>query len=478
MKAEKKAAAEVGPVEGLWELPEGWKWKRARELAKIIGGGTPRNAADPSNFAPDGVPWITPADLSGYARPTIGRGARSLSELGFRNSAARLLPAGTVLVSSRAPVGYCAVAEGPIATNQGFKSLLLEPDVDPFYVRYYVLRSRQYLNDNASGTTFKELSGAAMGELLVPIPPLETQRRIVCRVDELLSDIDDGERALSFLKSNIDTYRKSLLRAAMTGTLTADWRAAHKPNESGLALVKRLEAEQQISSKGVRRRGMPPSSQSETALASGLPELPNGWVWTRLSHLISEGPTNGYSPKSGHRSSGTQSLKLTATSGGKMRLDPDCVKTLDETIGAGSGLFLKEGDLLFQRGNTPDLVGIAAVYDGPPNTFIYPDLMIRVRSLDPVITRWIWRWANSPHGRAHMMSNSQGAAGSMPKISGGTVRGMPVPIGPLDEMAHALELVEKAMAKVDLQQLEIDLSSAQSLRQSILAAAFRGDLVA
>lgn len=161
-----------------------------------------------------------------------------------------------------------------------------------------------------------------------------------------------------------------------------------------------------------------------------------------------------------------------------MRLDADCIKVLNETIQPGSPLFLRSGDVLFQRGNTRELVGIAAVFEGPEDTYIYPDLMIRVRTPTRLLSRWLWRWANSPSGRRYMMDSAQGAAGSMPKISGDTVRNMPVPVGPPQDMASALEMLDAIQEAEVAPALDSAAATAQSLRQSILAAAFRGDLVA
>jgi type I restriction enzyme S subunit len=93
-----------------WEVPESWAWTTAGEIARIIGGGTP-DASDSANFTESGIPWLTPADLTGYQQTYIGKGRRDLSEKGFKSSGATLMPAGTVLFSSRAPIGYCAIAE-------------------------------------------------------------------------------------------------------------------------------------------------------------------------------------------------------------------------------------------------------------------------------------------------------------------------------------------------------------------------------
>ncbi|TIM34158.1 MAG: restriction endonuclease subunit S, partial [Mesorhizobium sp.] len=111
--------------EARWEIPANWVWTSMGDIADVVGGGTP-NTGDEGNFAEEGIAWLTPADLTGYEEAYISRGRRNLSEQGYRTSAARIMPAGTVLFSSRAPVGYCAIASAEISTNQGFKSFVLK----------------------------------------------------------------------------------------------------------------------------------------------------------------------------------------------------------------------------------------------------------------------------------------------------------------------------------------------------------------
>ena len=153
-----------------WNIPNSWSWTTAEDIAQIVGGGTPPTK-DPANFSPNGIPWITPSDLTGYKEVYISRGARDLSEQGYRKCGAQLMPAGTVLLSSRAPVGYCVIAQNDVCTNQGFKSLVLSDGLDSEYVRYYLLASKAYLESLASGTTFKELSGSRASGITIPVAP-------------------------------------------------------------------------------------------------------------------------------------------------------------------------------------------------------------------------------------------------------------------------------------------------------------------
>jgi type I restriction enzyme S subunit len=275
---------DVSEAEGPWPLPDGWLWAQAAEFADIVGGSTPRDAANPNNYAPDGIPWITPADLSGFSGTCIARGSRSLSKHGFGNSSARMLPAGAVLFSSRAPIGYCAIASNPVCTNQGFKSLVLRCGIVPEFIRYYMLYNRRYFVDNASGTTFKELSGSALGELYFPIAPLNSQRRIVARIDELFAEIAEGEAVLERARNGRDIWRRALLKAAVTGKLTHDWREANKPTETGADILAHIRRERDAAGpKSGRGHGVLNRQLLDTA---SLPDLPEGWVWATIGEMF------------------------------------------------------------------------------------------------------------------------------------------------------------------------------------------------
>ena len=153
------ALGEVMPIEfhrdGPWELPDGWVWARARDFAHVVGGGTPTNASDNSNFDPNGVPWITPGDYLDTQQRTF-RAARDPSPLrGSQIPQRDNYPRGRSLISSRAPVGYSVVAGNDVTTNQGFKSLAFKLPMCAEFFRYYVVYNRKYFVDNASGTTSK-----------------------------------------------------------------------------------------------------------------------------------------------------------------------------------------------------------------------------------------------------------------------------------------------------------------------------------
>ena len=160
--AEKSAVYEV--VERL-TTAEDRRWTTMGDIAEVVGGGTPRTN-DSTNFEGGDISWITPADLSGYTEKYISHGSRFITRKGLDSSSARLLPAGAVLFTSRAPIGYVAIARNPIATNQGFKSFVLKDGVLPDYVYWWLKGSKQRAESLASGTTFLELSGVDADRIL------------------------------------------------------------------------------------------------------------------------------------------------------------------------------------------------------------------------------------------------------------------------------------------------------------------------
>lgn len=160
-----------------FEIPDSWIFVRLKHLGTVIGGGTPKTTT-PSYW--DGnIPWLTPADLSGYTAMYVSSGERKITQVGLNSSSAQLMPKGTVLYSSRAPIGYVAIATNPIATNQGFKSVVPYNFSMSEYL-YFCLKARTSdIEQRATGTTFKEISGSAMAETIIPLPPIAEQQRIV-----------------------------------------------------------------------------------------------------------------------------------------------------------------------------------------------------------------------------------------------------------------------------------------------------------
>lgn len=178
-----------------FELPDSWIFVRLKNVGEIVGGGTPKTNI--SEYWDGNIPWLTPADFSGYEEMYVASGARTITEIGLKSSSAQMLPANSVLYSSRAPIGYIAIAANPVSTNQGFKSVVpYDYTMSPYL--YYCLKARtDDIIQRATGTTFKEISGSEMAETIIPLPPITEQKRIVDRATQMLNVITTIEKSLS-----------------------------------------------------------------------------------------------------------------------------------------------------------------------------------------------------------------------------------------------------------------------------------------
>ncbi|WP_297577890.1 restriction endonuclease subunit S [uncultured Helicobacter sp.] len=199
------------------EIPQGWEIKTLGEIGKVISGGTP-STSNKDNF--DGeIAWITPADLSGYKEKYISKGKRNLSEQGLKNSSARLLPPNSILFSSRAPIGYVAIASNALCTNQGFKNLIPNGNVSSEYIYYFLLHSKRLAESVASGTTFKEISAASFSKLPIPLPPLATQNQIVQILESKFAHLEKLAQFVNASLENLQRLKSSLLNQAFKGEL-------------------------------------------------------------------------------------------------------------------------------------------------------------------------------------------------------------------------------------------------------------------
>ena len=155
------------------EMNSEWKKGTISDLGKVIGGGTP-SKKEPSYYTNNGIAWITPKDLSRCASKFVRKGEIDITRKGLEASSTTIMPEGTILFSSRAPIGYIAIAGGDVSTNQGFKSVVPYGCIGTPYVYYFLKHSTPVIENLASGSTFPEISASAMKQLPVVIPDAAT----------------------------------------------------------------------------------------------------------------------------------------------------------------------------------------------------------------------------------------------------------------------------------------------------------------
>lgn len=195
-------------------IPKGWRVGKLSDVGEIIGGGTP-SKSKPEYYAEIGIPWITPKDLSINKNKYISRGEIDISELGLRESSARLMPKGTVLFSSRAPIGYIAIAKNAVTTNQGFKSVVPFENISSEYIYLLLKNSVNEIESRATGSTFKEISGGEMKKVPIILPPKE----IIRKFNEIATTLGKTQASLEDENSILMSIRDTLLPKLMSGEI-------------------------------------------------------------------------------------------------------------------------------------------------------------------------------------------------------------------------------------------------------------------
>jgi type I restriction enzyme S subunit len=284
------------------------------------------------------------------------------------------------------------------------------------------------------GATINQITNASLNSFRIPLPPTKAEQEAIA---EALSDAD----ALIESLEQLIAKKRQLKQGAMQELLTG------KKRLPGLATK-------------------PGYKQMEVGV------IPEDWEVMRVRDLIKHGPKNGYSGRSSQDSRGTPTLSLTATSSGRLLLNQDTVKYLENRVPADSPLFLEPGDILVQRSNTAELVGTTAIFNGPAATFVYPDLMMRLRFKKRATAEWFWRYANSTSGRRFFSRVAAGSTGSMPKISGDKLRDMVVPLPSLTEQEAIVTILSDMDAEVAA--LEAKLAKACQLKQGMMQELLTG----
>ena len=191
-----------------------WAIGTISDLGTVVGGSTP-SKAKPEYYTESGIAWITPKDLSINKSKFVSHGENDITELGLKNSSAAIMPEGTVLFSSRAPIGYIAIAAGEVTTNQGFKSVVPKPEIGTPFVYFFLKNTLPVIEGMASGSTFKEVSGSTMKNVPAVIPDAET----LAKFSDFCAPIFAQQRILKEQNQSLATLRDNLLPKLMSGEI-------------------------------------------------------------------------------------------------------------------------------------------------------------------------------------------------------------------------------------------------------------------
>ncbi|MDP2025707.1 restriction endonuclease subunit S [Sulfuriferula sp.] len=322
---------------------------------------------------------------------------------------------------------------------------------------------------------------------------INQQTRIVEKLEELLSDLDAGVAELKAAQKKLGQYRQSLLKAVVEGALTAEWRAARKVGagesapETGAQLLARIllerrarwEAKQlaKFESQGKAppkdwQKKYPEPVQPDTA---DLPELPEGWVWASIDQLTAE-QKYGSSSKTNEDSTGVPILRMGNIQDGD--LDFSNLKYLPADHDEFPGLYLQDGDLLFNRTNSPELVGKTAVYRSQVSPCSFASYLISVRFSQSYIPELASTFINSAYGKHWIKSVVVQQVGQA-NVNGSKLAALAIPLPPLEEQKEIVSSLQAQTNEIVEQLKNVDTSLKQSAaqRKNILKAAFSGQLV-
>ncbi len=185
-----------------------WIECKISDIGTVVGGATP-STKNPENYERGMIAWITPKDLSTFSGRYIERGERNITETGLKSCSTQLLPKNTVLFSSRAPIGYVAIAANEVCTNQGFKSVVPNDNTDPLFLYYLLKYNKDKIEGMGSGTTFKEISGNTMKNIVVSVP---IDKKMQERISSVLGSIDDKIEENERINNNLEQQAKALYK--------------------------------------------------------------------------------------------------------------------------------------------------------------------------------------------------------------------------------------------------------------------------
>jgi type I restriction enzyme, S subunit len=334
------------------------------------------------------------------------------------------------------------------------------------------------------------LNLAEIRGIWLPLAPLPEQHRIVEKIDELFSDLDAGVASLERAKANLKRYRASVLKSAVEGSLTEQWRKEHPQAEDGGILLDRILRErrekwEKHQLQRFKEKGKEPPKNWESKYeepsapdTSELPELPEGWVWATVEQLLAEGTCNGISIKGSDTPPGVPALRLNAMT--ESGFDYSQHRFIPIGGDVANDLAIQKDDLFVSRGNgSLHLVGRAVLAQQPPFLLVFPDTMIRVRlTASASLKHFIAKVWQSRLMRRQVETKARTTAGIY-KISQADVEEFAVPLPPLAEQEQIVALVEERLSQIDSAEKTIDaeLIRSKRLRQSILKRAFEGKLV-
>lgn len=447
----------------LYTLPKGWIWSTIGEVCHEPQYGWTTSGS------PEGMVYllrttdITSGNINWNSVPYCQKVPPQKEKY--------LLKDGDIVISRAGSVGFSHLIKHPREAVFASYLIRFRTLIEERYLSFY-LKSPFYwdaISEKSIGIAIPNVNATKLRQIIIPIPPLAEQHRIVARIEELFSDLDAGVEALKKAKAQLKLYRQAVLKAAFEGRLTVAWREAHKGElEPASIILKKIREESGTASQ---------ARHKEFSIDISTPHsLPEKWEWVTLGELIDSMQNGIYKPREFYSSEGVACLRMYNIENGeivwkdikRMVLSEDEIKQYE----------LEADDILINRVNSRELVGKAAVIPASLERCVYESKNIRMRlKIDYVKSKYINYWLRL-FAQGYFNINAQQVVG-MASINQQQISAMPIPFSHPSEQYQIIEDVEFRFSILDSigKGIDKDLLQAERLRQAILQKAFTGRLV-
>ncbi|WP_205597674.1 restriction endonuclease subunit S [Paraferrimonas sp. SM1919] len=449
-------------------LPKGWEITLLNQVVdKIVGGGTPSKSI-PSYYE-GSIPWMTVKDMNkSFLTDTIDH----ITQSAVDNSSTNIIPAGTPIIATRMSLGKIVRASFDSAINQDLKALFVNNEMNAHYFEYWYRSQGMNIESLGTGTTVKGVRLEVINGLQFPLAPLAEQQRIVAKLDEVLAQVDSIKARLDSIPAILKRFRQSVLASAVSGKLTEDWRKQNLTH-SGASVI-----ETDASRKEEMLTEFPELKNKKSTLQSDIEQgylfdIPASWCfssWGKISEWITYGFTRPM-PKS---ESGIKLLTAKDVSYFCANTDLAGYTTIEAFESLSDKDRPKNGDLLITKDGT---IGRAAIVRTTEKFCINQSVAVCWLRSTIMNRSYLEYVANSPYSQAFVKDKASGVA--VQHLSIIDFAQCPVPVPPLEEQKEIVRLVDQYFAFADTIETQLDKARARvdNLTQSILAKAFRGELV-
>jgi type I restriction enzyme S subunit len=448
--SKRRLGSQTLPVDAQRPTPSGWQYVRLGAVLDMFNG----RAFKPTDWQSQGTPIVRIQNLNNphapynHCDPTTIQPQHTI----FKD---------TFLISWSGTPGTSFGAfiwtGGTAALNQHiFKCEQVAPVYLPAFLRLAINSQLDVLISRAhGGVGLQHVTKGTLENLSLPLPPIAEQARIVARVEELMQ-LCDALEAHGRLQDEqharlVATLFNALAASESVDALAENWRRIATHLDLVLDRPEAVDTLEQtilrLATHGLLIRNdvqesLPNLRPDVEPRVAEMFDVPSHWAWRKLGSVLESGPSNGFSPKPSELSEGVHCLTLSATTKGYFRAE--CFKVIDIDADTARRYYLKKGDLLIQRANSLEHVGIAAIYDGDDDEYTFPDLMMRMRVIPSLVSlEYLHVWLISTDARIYIKSKATGTQGNMPKINQGVVREIPVPLPPLEEQHRIVARVEQ-----------------------------------